>query len=169
MGRCVCSNKCWWAWKKCAYLEEILSEGGYAPGMVWFADDTLENVLAVDTLLAGRVSSVHVDGAHGRGVIANQAYLDAVEPLLVPAPAPVAQEHLDHPVRAAGDGDEDSTGGNLDGAGDSMSEGSRDDLETAAAEDMEADAGDSGRRGVAEMELTPPVPAPAIALTGEER
>lgn len=79
-------NKCWWAWKKCAYLDDIILDGGYAPGMVWFADDTFENVAAVDKLLAGRVHSVHVDGARGRGIIANEVYRDVVQPLLVPLP-----------------------------------------------------------------------------------
>ena len=82
MLRCARSNKCWWAWKKCDFLEQIIIEGGYDPGMVWFADDTPENIVAADTLLSDRVHTVLVDGAFGRGVVANQVYLDAVEPLL---------------------------------------------------------------------------------------
>lgn len=85
-------NKLWWAWKKCEFLEHIIREGGYCPGMVWFADDTAENIVAVDTLLRDRVHTVHVDGAFGRGILGNRTYLEATGPLLATGAAPSASD-----------------------------------------------------------------------------
>ena len=128
------ANKWWWGWRKCEYLEQILREGGYSDGNVWFADDTLENVLAVDTLMMGRVVSVHVDGALGRGIIANQGYLDVVEPLLFPV------EKLGF-GQAAGDGDDMAVDGPVtvtDAAGAAEAQAAAD---AAAMEALEAALG----------------------------
>ena len=38
------------------------------------ADDTLENVQAVDKLLGGQVNTIYVDGMHGRGIMRNATY-----------------------------------------------------------------------------------------------
>lgn len=141
------SNKCWWAWKKCDFLEQIVVEGGYNPGMVWFADDTRENIVAVDTLLSDRVHTVHVDGAFGRGIVANQAYLDAVEPLLTVADSDKSE--LEPRTSAIPIAAGDYLGANVDGSALEVQEGS----------EGEAQRSD----GTAADPVALPVVAPAVA------
>lgn len=34
------ANKWWWGWQKCEYLQQIMREGGYSDGKVWFGKFT---------------------------------------------------------------------------------------------------------------------------------
>ena len=119
--------------------------------MVWFADDTPENIVAVDTLLSDRVHTVHVDGAFGRGIMANQAYLDVVKQLLTVVDTDNAEQEAATSVTPLGAGN--CLGANVDGRAVEAQEGGVDDTRRS--------------NGSATVPAALPVVSPAVASVEE--